>query len=257
MPTDTTLKMIDPADLIPADLFAAEGLWEIDLAYARDDNLLLAQAVYRPDARLWLHRDLMEVVMLAAHRLRADGYTMVIYDGLRTVETQQAMLETKRVRDNPHWLEEPRLLSPPGTGGHPRGMAVDVSLKKDGGLLDMGTPFDFLAESPHPQDNPAHRDHPHLLAAIRDNRAVLDQAMMDAAKTLGTPLLPLPQEWWDFRLPHEVYEQYAPLSDADLPAQMQMSFNPPHAAVSDFPDNHFQAQKDRLLDKIFALLNRN
>ena len=52
-----------------------------------------------------------------------------------------------RVKDNLHWLEEPRLLSPPGAGGHLRGMAIDIGLEDaQGRLLDMGTVFDYLAE---------------------------------------------------------------------------------------------------------------
>jgi D-alanyl-D-alanine dipeptidase len=46
--------------------------------------------------------------------------------------------------------------------------------------------------------------------------------MMDAAEQAGVELFPLPQEWWDFRLPAEIYGQYAPLADEDLPPAMRM-----------------------------------
>ena len=40
---------------------------------------------------------------------------------------QTAMGKTQIVKDNPDWLEEPnRMVSPPGNGAHPRGMAIDV-----------------------------------------------------------------------------------------------------------------------------------
>lgn len=232
------MKSIKPETLVDMDLFSDECGFRIDLAYARPDNLLFGEQIYRTDARLWLHRDLAAIVCKAAQICRDQhGLRMVLYDGLRTVEAQEKMLHTQRVRDNPHWLEEPRLLSPPGGGGHPRGMAIDVSLETmDGELLDMGTPFDYLAEESGPDKNPAHRNYtgdfpPATIGhttntatpynCIMKNRSILEQVMVEAAEKLQIALLPLPQEWWDFRLPPEIYEQYAPLSDADLPPDMR------------------------------------
>lgn len=213
---DRLESKITPDMLVPMDVFELAHPVRINLAYARDDNLLLGERIYRQDARLWLHRDLSEIVLRAA-KIIADqhGFTCVLYDGLRTFDAQDAMLRTKRVRDNPHWLKEPRLLSPPGTGAHPRGMAIDIALEDESGaLLDMGTPFDDLTEK-------AHRDYAHN-ETVQKNRAILTDAMMETARMLGKPLLPLPQEWWDFRFPAEIYGQYAPLSDKDLPPEMRM-----------------------------------
>lgn len=101
-------------------------------------------------------------------------------------------------------------------------MAVDVSLADPtGALLDMGTPFDFLAEDSSPAKNPAHREHPQNERVCR-NRAILDMLMRDAAREAGQPLLPLPQEWWDYRLLPDLYEQYAALSELDLPEPLRL-----------------------------------
>lgn len=203
--------------LIPMDQFEKGDPVRVDIAYARDDNLLFGQRIYSKNARLWLHRDLAEIVCAASRAIHKKyGYYCMLYDGLRTVDAQEAMLITQRVQDNPDWLEEPnRLLSPPGAGAHPRGMAIDIALEDASGRpLDMGTPFDDLSER-------AHRDYPHT-EDVQDNRAVLCDAMMQAARALGRPLLPLPAEWWDFRFPPDVYESYAPLSDSDLPDDMRM-----------------------------------
>ncbi len=220
------MKKITPDALLPMDRFTgdADKALEIDLAYARADNLLFGERIYKSDARLWLHKDLANVVLRAAQILKTQGYTLVLYDGLRTSDAQKKMQQTQRVRDNPHWLEEPeRLLSPPGAGAHPRGMAIDVSLKDEAGaLLDMGTPFDFLAANSSAPHNPAHRNYPHHPPEIMQNREILYGAMLGAAKELNIPLIGLPAEWWDYRFPAEVYEQYAPLSDADLPPDMRM-----------------------------------
>jgi D-alanyl-D-alanine dipeptidase len=238
---------IQPETLVPMDLFAGHFPLRIDMAYARPDNLLLGEAIYRKNSRLWLHMDLAKIVLHAAQLCKsAGGFHLVLYDGLRTVEAQQKMMETQRVKENPHWLTPPRLLSPPGTGAHPRGMAIDLGLETaEGEIVDMGTPFDFLATDPGPQKNPAHRNYAGHPQEIMRNRKILDDAMARAAELAGLKLTPLPQEWWDFRFPADFYERYAPISDADLPPQMQMT-EISHARIPDFPESHFTAMKTAL-----------
>jgi D-alanyl-D-alanine dipeptidase len=195
-----------------------------ELAYAQDNNLLFGERIYRPDAKLYLHKFLADIVIKAAQSCH-DRYMLrfVLYDGLRTVDAQAQMMETQRVKDNPHWLEEPRLLSPPGSGGHPRAMAIDIGLETmDGTLLDMGTPFDYLAENANTAHNTAHRAYAHHSPEIMQNRQKLDSTMIKAAQDLGTPLLPLPEEWWDFRLPPEISNEYAPIKEQDLPSHMRL-----------------------------------
>ena len=203
------------------DDFADAHYYRIDLAYARNDNLLFGERIYRKNAKLWLHVSLANIVKNAAtYCLENHNSRFILYDGLRTTDAQEAMMKTQRALDNPHWLEKPRLLSPPGAGGHPRAMAIDIGLETlDGEFIDMGTAFDYLSENP--EINPAHRAFPHN-QGVMDNRKILDDSMKQAAKFLNTPLLPLPEEWWDFRLPSNIYGQYEPLSESDLPAHMRL-----------------------------------
>jgi len=218
-----TLQKIMPSDLIVMDEFVADGALRIELAYAQEDNLLFDERIYRKDARLWLHTALADIVVQAARLVKKQGFRLVLYDGLRTTDAQSRMLDTQAVKNNPHWLEEPRLLSPPGAGAHPRGMAIDCSLETlDGELLDMGTAFDFLSNDPSPEANPAHREHPHHAQDVMNNRGILDEAMIEAASLCDCELLLLAQEWWDFRLPPSIYEAYEPLSDGDLPPDIRM-----------------------------------
>jgi len=127
------------------------------------------------------------------------------------------------VKANPHWLEEPnRLLSPPGKGGHPRGMAVDIVLvDKQGKEADMGTAFDYL--TPDRANNPAARSYKNFSKEILANRQLLEGCMMQAAAECGVGLLPLPQEWWDFRFLPDHSNRYAPVHDRDLPAHMRVT----------------------------------
>jgi D-alanyl-D-alanine dipeptidase len=123
------------------------------------------------------------------------------------------------------------LFSPPGKGGHPRGMAVDIILvDKNGAEVDMGTPFDYLTADK--SDNPAARDYADFGRGedynkmVRANRKILEDAMVQAARQLGKEIWPLPQEWWDFRFKNEYTATFAPVADADLPARKKMMAKP-------------------------------
>lgn len=201
------------------DLFCSTEAILIDLVYANashPENIFGIDA-YRKDARLILHKDLARVVIAVSRGLNKDhGWTLVLKDGLRTIEAQKALIETDIVRQNPHWLGEPRLLSGPGQGAHPRGMAIDVSvLDAAGQPVDMGTVFDAMVpESARAYDG--------FSKEVLNNRQVLEDAFTDAADALSLPMLPLASEWWDFRFPSGHTAPFAALSDDDLPVSLKM-----------------------------------
>lgn len=209
------------------DIYETSHKLRIDLVYAdaaHPENIF-GTNIYRKDARLWLHREFADVVLLAAKIVNERwGGTLVLKDGLRTTEAQQAMQETDIVKANPQWSAEGpnRLLSPPGRGGHPRGMAVDATIAgPDGTEWDMGTPFDHLTTDP--ANNPAARAYKDLPPHVLENRRKLQDAFTEAAAHLGVEILPLPAEWWDFRFPADYSNRFAPISDKDLPPAMRMT----------------------------------
>lgn len=220
------LAIIAPADLIDMGGLATATPLRIDIVYAQPHHPenIFGMALYHPAAKLWLHRDFAAIVRRAAADCHArHGYVFVLKDGLRTVEAQALMQETAIVKANPHWTQEPnRLLSPPGKGGHPRGMAIDIVLEtQDRTLVEMGTRFDHLTTDP--AINPARRGFENISAEAKVNRQILEDCMVCAAADLNLPMLPLPSEWWDFRFPASYSEQYAPISDRDLPPEMRMT----------------------------------
>jgi D-alanyl-D-alanine dipeptidase len=231
------MRKIEQSALVPMEMFEDRFPLRVQLAYAEDAPPNIFGQIYASNASLWLHRDLAKIVLMAAKIAhQRSGVSFVLYDGLRTSDAQAKMAESDIVKANPGWMEAPRLLSPAGSGAHPRGMAIDISLTdKDGALLDMGTVFDHLSENPHQDHNPAHRRYSALAALHQQNRAILDNAMAAAANKLGLPLYPLPQEWWDFRMPEDVYGVYAPLSDADLPPEIRMVSTEP---LADFEEKY-------------------
>jgi D-alanyl-D-alanine dipeptidase len=246
------MRKIDPGSLIPMDLFEGCAPLRVDLAYAQPQPKSFCGVIYRPGARLWLHEDLALIVLRAAFRCHEAGYSMILYDGLRTTDAQALIRATPVVQANPHWLEgENRMLSPPGQGGHPRAMAVDIALEDaQGALLDMGTDFDALAQDSSPAHNRAHRLYEGLPPQVYKNRELLTGALVAAGEWAGRAIRPLPSEWWDFRFMNEDYNQFAPLGDAELPPQMRMT----HAQLdapgpADFSDVHFTKKRDELLSR--------
>lgn len=221
------MKKIRAEDLVPLDDYAGKHPLRVDLVYAQGghrDNIFRT-AIYRPDARMWCHRELLPVILRAAGICRREtGYLFELKDCLRPIEAQARMLETDIVKANPIWTEEPqRLLSTPGKGGHPRGMAIDIILiDENGDEADMGTRFDYFPPN-HRLSNPSGRAWKDFSPEILKNRAALEESMTRAAGELGLPLLPLPQEWWDFRFPYEYSSQFEPVSDASLPPDMRMT----------------------------------
>lgn len=220
----TYQKKIDTESLIPMDLCAKHFPLQVHLAYAHDKEPNIFGKVYHDDAKLWLHEDLARIVCLSAQIIfLKHGGRLFLYDGLRTKDAQEKMAQSPVAKANPHWMEEPRLLSPPGAGAHPRAMAIDMSVKdKDGKLLDMGTMFDYLAQDQSPENNRAHRAYKHLDIKHKKNRDILNEAVCKASFDLGIDMDFLAQEWWDFRFKKDLYERYTPLSDDDLPGEMRM-----------------------------------
>ncbi|MEM6811053.1 MAG: M15 family metallopeptidase [Pseudomonadota bacterium] len=242
------MQKISPENLISFNDFEASEPVIVDLAYAKANHNrnIFKEAIYHENAQCWAHTEIVTITLLAA-RLVYDryGWSLEIKDCLRTSDAQDAMLHTDVSKANPHWFEEPRLLSPPGTGAHPRAMAVDVHPQdKNGNLVDMGTPFDAMeaASARH------YKDHDQT---ILDNRQNLENAFIESAKAFNADFIPYSEEWWDFRFSGEYYDQFAPLSDAELPPQMQM-VGGVDTEIENLPDEHFE----RLAKHIVSLVDK-
>lgn len=226
LPAANALKRIAPADLVALDDFTATHPIKIDVVYAQPqhkDNMFKC-GIYHPKAKMWGHRELVDIILRASQIcFKKTGWIFEIKDCLRTVEAQELMRQTDIVKAHPQWLEEPgRLLSPPGKGGHPRGMAVDIILiDKNGTEIDMGTPFDFLTEDR--ANNPAARNYTRFGDDVFRHRRALEESMMQAAAEFKRELLPLPQEWWDFRFMPAYTSLFEPIYDAELPVGMRMT----------------------------------
>jgi len=209
------MQNLDVNEIVPLNLLAQNFPIDIDVVYAKPDHPdNHFKGLYHPDAQImWAHKEIAAVTLLAANIAHDQfGWRFKINDCLRPVEAQEGMAK---------YGYDPSLVSTPGSGAHPRAMAIDIEpIDQNGQTVPMGTPFDYFTDDI--TDNPAARDYTRFqgsaaqVAQIWSNRAKLEFAMRFAATTLGQEILPLPQEFWDFREVEEKWAQYAPLREADL-----------------------------------------
>lgn len=211
------MKIISPDDLIPINLFESDFPILVNLIYAQKDHPdnHFGQLYHPKTFLLWLHKDLARIILRASQMgSELFGWTLDLLDGLRPVEAQREMSKFSIP-----W----QMLARPGQGGHPRAMAVDIFPRDhDGNKLEMGTAFDQFVENYGQDINYADRSITDFGKSLKDNleiwqnRGKLTYLMLEAARQFDHEILPLPHEWWDYRLPKELSDQYAPLKESDL-----------------------------------------
>lgn len=214
MPTSMTdLIPLDPLDFI--DMATTSPWIKTTVLYAQPQHPHNPFGqLYKPDAKLYLHKSLASLVVYAAEMLHSRyDWTLVLFDGLRPVEAQEKLWQ-----HNP----DPEFYAKPGEGGHPRGMAVDLyALDSGGRLVNFGSPIESCtAESS--RSCRKFSDDRRLNETINLNRVRLEWALREAGSEAGNPIWPLPHEWWDFRFMPDYYNRFAPIYDRDLPNYMKL-----------------------------------
>lgn len=165
----------------------------VDLRYATPRNVV-GRAMYPPGARCLLLRPAAERLARAAARLRAQGFTLRLWDCYRPISVQRALW---RVQPTPGLVADPRTGS-----NHNRGAAVDVALAGPGGA-PVDLPTDFDAFGPRARAAAAEGVSP----AARRHRDLLRAAL------LAEGFRPIRLEWWHFDAPEA---RGAPVLDAPL-----------------------------------------
>ena len=144
----------------------------LDLRYESSNNVLGRPLYSNPKALL--HKDALNALAKAAQELRKQGLQIVVWDAYRPVKVQNKLREF--CSDNRYVSE---------VSNHNRGITVDLTLSKQGTLLDMGTDFDTFSEK-------AHANSSSITDYQRANRSILSRAMADAGFTQ------LSYEWWHY-----------------------------------------------------------
>jgi zinc D-Ala-D-Ala dipeptidase len=161
-----------------------ELTWEehqliVALAYAGPGNLS-GQPIYA-SARCLVRRETEACLRQAVRFAALCGTRLKVFDAYRPPAAQARLWQC---------VPDPRYVAAMGQGSnHSRGVAVDVTLvDAQGRDLDMGTPFDTMAE-------PSHHLAAGLPAQVHRNRFLL----LGVMKLAG--FLELEEEWWHYELP--------------------------------------------------------
>lgn len=112
----------------------------LDIRYASANNFT-GVAIYNKPLCL-IHKDALVLFEKAIVLAARQGYSFKVFDTFRPQAAQEALW---RICPNETYI------MPPTKGSvHTRGVAIDLTLiDKDGGELDMGTPFDDFTEQSH------------------------------------------------------------------------------------------------------------
>lgn len=150
----------------------------VDLRYATTDNLV-GEQLYPSDARCLVHDSMAPGLAAAADVLRADGDVLVFWDCYRPHQVQVRMYDAV---PESGWVARPTNYA----RSHEAGLSVDVTLARNGALVDMGTGFDEFV----PRSQAYAFDG--VSAAAQANRSRLRDAMAVGRLSVYRG------EWWHF-----------------------------------------------------------
>lgn len=161
----------------------------VDLRYATPDNFV-GRNVYGGLDCSFLRREAADALERAAHWLaqQRPGYRLLVLDALRPQRVQEVLWD--ELQGTPLTLY---LANPVRGSIHSYGMAVDLTLlDPEGREVDMGSGFDEMALTSHPDHEAEHLARGLLSAAHLVERGWLRAAMRQAGfQGIST-------EWWHF-----------------------------------------------------------
>jgi hypothetical protein len=158
----------------------------------REQKLNKFGQAYQDNAKLWLHKDMADIVVDAAlYMQQKHGWTSTLYDGLRTVNSAYNMYRNAEDSDLTSGL-----LAAPGLSAHNKGMAADlIMFDANGKIVPLGGNFDHLDMSANSRTNTS------LPQDVIENRLKREIAFQHAALSRGRLFAPLRSEFWDERFP--------------------------------------------------------
>jgi D-alanyl-D-alanine dipeptidase len=173
-----------------------------DAKYAGSDNFLGRPVRGYAAAEVMLSREAALALSGAQRIARERGLSLLVFDGYRPQRAVDhfvawgADLED-RTNEASFYPNVPKAeLFERGyiaeRSGHSRGSTVDLTLTRDGRVLDMGTPFDFF-------DERSHTEHPSIVGEALANRLLLRE-IMEAAGFRNYV-----NEWWHYTLVDEPF----------------------------------------------------
>jgi len=155
---------------------------EFDIALYTGINSLNKKFYNEP--KCLLHKDTLIKLKLANEKFNNDGYIMIIFDGYRPLSVQKELFKLVS--------GDTRYISDPNKSRHPRGTAVDVSLKNisTNEKIPMPTDFSDFSEKSHRNYNSQDQN----LSEAQLNSLYLEKIMTECG------FESYKYEWWHFDL---------------------------------------------------------
>ena len=149
----------------------------VDLRYSSNNNFT-KKKVSSMDS-CFLHKVAYEHLCRSVEICKKIGFKLKIFDAYRPVYVQKKLWD---FHPDPNFLSHPKKGSP-----HSRGVAIDLTLIREGEELDMGTDFDdFTERAFHLSKNVSFKS--------RKNRSLLLSIMILAGFDFYE------KEWWHYQL---------------------------------------------------------
>jgi D-alanyl-D-alanine dipeptidase len=160
------MKLVDVSEIIP-DLI-------VDLRYASINNV--CNKIISEYKKPYLDYRVSKALKLACDDLRLQQYRLVIWDAMRTTQTQLALRE---VCSDDRFVAKESL--------HTKGLAIDATLAdKSGKLLDLGTDLDDFTAKAYSSNR-----------EFSDQVLALRATLVSVLEAVG--FIQLPSEWWHFQ----------------------------------------------------------
>ncbi|MEC8265634.1 MAG: D-alanyl-D-alanine dipeptidase [Pseudomonadota bacterium] len=149
----------------------------IDLRYASENNFT-SQKIFNSN-ECYIHNVAFEHLCKSIEISKKLGYKLKIFDAYRPVYVQKALWNK---------LPDPNFIAPPEKGSpHSRGVAIDLTLTRDGEELDMGTEFDEFSRL-------SYHGNLDISKESYENRLILLGIMTDSGWDFFR------NEWWHYQL---------------------------------------------------------
>lgn len=153
---------------------------QLDIRYATPNNFM-NQSVY-PCGRCFIRKSIVSEFYGMVNDFQKDSYQVVLFDCYRPLSIQEELWKMK---------PDPRFVTDPKKGSmHNRGVALDISLLKNGSPVDMGTEYDFFGEESFP-------DNQKVSPNVYENRQYLKETMKNNGFS------GINSEWWHFSVNHK------------------------------------------------------
>ena len=183
---DSLQKLVNLSHWIPTIV--------IDLRYATKENFTREQ-LYPKVSQTYARLAVVKALQSAADELAGLGYRLKVWDAYRPYSVTKKMWDL---------IGDERYVANPAKGsGHNRGLAIDLTLLKDGKEVAMGTEYDHFSDT-------AHHSFTQLSPEILSNRQLLRTTMeKHGFRALET-------EWWHYSWPNDRAYEVLDLSFKDL-----------------------------------------